>query len=149
MNSVEYFLKEYHYQILTSVSTVKATEYVNVSGQYKKITLPDEPFILKNGDGSRKMAGIKKKIQFFFPLAYPASDYKLMSFEEYKHCRDNQIAVRYLKISDYDRLKFSSWVRAERNVRYDVYNYDDLSLHSKRCTFQKKTYKKSRHKAIV
>lgn len=152
LNSIVYFFKEHHYNILTSVTNVKSVEYVAIGDSYKKIELPENPFILKMGDG-RSFTGIQssnsKKIQFYLPIVpEPVSQYRGMSYNEYRFSREHNMAVGYLRVGDSDRLKLSSWIKAERNIRYDVYDYDDLSLISKKCLFQKVTpYQKKKLKA--
>ena len=81
MLSVEYFLKEYNYNILTSVSNLKASEFVCVGeGEYKKFSLTSNPYILRQGEGiSLAYPGCqRKKIEFFYPITSPASQYQLM-----------------------------------------------------------------------
>ena len=146
MNSVEFFLKEYNYHILSSVSNLKASEFVCVEGSYLKITLPSKPFVLRRGNVQN--ISKNRKLQFLYPLASNSSC-EFMSFEDYVYHRENGLDVEYLKISENDRLKLSSWIRNERNIRYDVYSYEDLSLYSVRCTFQKKCPYKSPKAKII
>ena len=136
MNSVEFFLKEYNYHILTSVTNKKAFEFVCIDGEYKKLVLPDKPFVLRRANGMKNI-GKNRKLEFLYPLS-PNSACELMDLEDYCYHRDNYFHVQYLKISESDRLKLSNWIRNERNIRYDVYNYADLSLYSARRTYQKK-----------
>tara|TARA_B100001059_G_scaffold66368_1_gene62863 strand:+ start:3889 stop:4338 length:450 start_codon:yes stop_codon:yes gene_type:complete len=148
INCIEYFVGEHHYNILSSVTNLKSVEYVCLDNYYLKIKLPENPFVLRCG-ASKNFLRSNRKVSFLFPLGSPVSNYRLLSFDEYKQCRASGTAVGYLEINSSDRLRFSSWVRAERNLRYDVYSYEDLSLFAKRCEFQKKTYTKHKNLKVT
>ena len=125
--------------ILTSIKNSRAKEYVYIDGEYKKLNMQEIPYALRNYHIHELFAyykGLKnRKVHWVIPFEIDCvGEYHQIPYDEYKEARERNEEIKYAIISETDRLKLQDWVIKNRNIRYDIYEYECLNLVQSRTT---------------
>lgn len=151
MKSIQFFFKEHGYNILGSVSTKNAIEYLEVDGGYQRLQTAQSPFVLKVYGIHQIGVDLElpsKTMQFVMPVLIIDGKYQAMEFDEYYDRRSFNRKTSYIKISEKDRLKLHSSAKKNRNLRYDIFEYHTMELYFKRDLYLRPTNEK-KHQQLL
>ena len=151
MKSIQFFFKEHGYNILGSVSTQNAIEYIEVDGGYQRLQTAQSPFVLKVYGLHQFGVNLEipsKAMQFVMPVSITDGKYRAMEFDEYFDRRTFNRNTSYIRISENDRLKLHSAAKRNRNLRYDIFEYHTMELYFKRDLYLRPTSEK-RHQELL
>lgn len=132
MKSIEYYYRENNHNFLTSVTNKDGLEYIYGDNGYTRLLFNSRPYVLRTTIETEQKSPLtyaqSRKINFLVPVVLASCEnYIQIPFEQYKQIRNNRERVEYVMISEYDRLKLNAWIKNERNHKYDIVSYDDLS----------------------
>ena len=131
---VEYFVRmDGGWNCLSTVTNVDSCSYVNVKHGYKKLILPDYPYILRVDSNPTLMdllhgrSGLK--FAYYFPSVIEESgNIRVLDFSEVKRYRKESCEFIYLPLAPNDRMRMEHLLRERANTKYMIHCHDSFDL---------------------
>ena len=131
---VEYFVRmDAGWNCLSTITNVDSSSYVNVKDGYKKLILPEYPYILRVEANPTLMdmlhgrAGLK--FAYYFPTIIEESGHlRVLDLVEFKKYKEESSDFIYLPLAQNDRMRMEHLLRENSNTKYMVHCHDTFNL---------------------